>query len=350
MIKNKKVTAVCMIMAMLLLGGCSTKQEEEIMLPKIENYSKNIFETCEVVRGDIVPVLEMNLIGEEYGTKSYFPKFDGMTITAVNVSVGDKVKKGDVLIEFDAGDMEEQLNQYNLQLEQDNILLEHYENLAKIDSANDYSDNIAALKEDIRICNLYIAELNEKLSYFVIKAEGEGTINYMYDMLTSEHDNMIMYSDSGAFAVDTSSLTVDSLLDLISVSYGTGIYTSEVFDDYNFNVGDKFTATYGVGEYPLEVIDVEKSGNKQIIKFKGCDENVNYSNRDKLNINIEKPALKNVVYIAEDYIFNVDDKDYVYVVGEDGYRELREIKIGITADGYVIIESGLEPGEKVTLK
>ena len=47
MIKNKKVTAVCMIMAMLLLGGCSAKQEEEIMLPKIEHYSKNIFETCE---------------------------------------------------------------------------------------------------------------------------------------------------------------------------------------------------------------------------------------------------------------------------------------------------------------
>lgn len=350
MIKKNKVTAVWMIIAMLLLGGCSSKKEDDIVLPQIEHYSKNIFETYEVMQGDIVPVLEMKLIGEEYGTKSYFPKFDGMTITAVNVSVGDKVKKGDVLIEFDAGDMEEQLKQYKLQLEQDNILLEHYENLAKIDSGNDYSDNIAALKEDIRICNLYIAELDEKLSYFVIKAEGEGTVNYMYEMLTSENDNMLVYSDAGAFAVDTSSLTVDSLLDLLSVTYGTGIYTSEIYDDYNFNVGDTFTATYGVGEYPLEVVDVTKTGNKQTIKFKGCDENVNYSNRDKLNINIEKPALKNVVYIDEDYVFDVDDKDYVYVVDEDGYRELREIKIGITADGYVIIESGLEPGEKVTLK
>ena len=60
-------------------------------------------------------------------------------------------------------------------------------------------------------------------------------------------------------------------------------------------------------------------------------------------------AEREAVMIAEKAIGTDQDKRFVLVVGQDNKTAYREVKTGATQDGLVIVESGLEPGERIVV-
>jgi hypothetical protein len=59
--------------------------------------------------------------------------------------------------------------------------------------------------------------------------------------------------------------------------------------------------------------------------------------------------MKDVVYVDSAAINTVDDKCFVYVLDENGYRDAVFVETGDVVDSYTIITAGLNGGEQVTV-
>ncbi|MBQ8167426.1 MAG: hypothetical protein IJZ96_10385, partial [Lachnospiraceae bacterium] len=70
---------------------------------------------------------------------------------------------------------------------------------------------------------------------------------------------------------------------------------------------------------------------------------------EKMTMVLNKPALKDVLYVPEDCVFSVDEATYVYTLDENGFREAVSVTVGQTIEGMTVIETGLNEGEKAVI-
>ena len=141
---------------------------------------------------------------------------------------------------------------------------------------------------------------------------------------------------------------------VVTILYGSDNYTTTTEDDYAFEVGQTFTATFGVGSYEVRLTAIAvlasdtDAGMKRQLTFTLVD-SAKRPSSDSLNLEIEKNVLKNVLYVPEDAIVYVGNDNYVYVLDEDGFRHGIQVQTGATIDGYTVIEDGLKEGDKVVI-
>lgn len=336
-IKKGVACVLCASMVAALLGGCSSKNAESSKPSiHIESYIKVGYDTVTVQSGDISPILNLKLSPDEFETKNYKVSQDDYEVEKVNVSKGDRVKAGDIMVQFKADDIQDTIKEYTEQKAENELLIEHYQKLMQIDGSEDYSDDIASLKEDIQIADTYIKEQNEKMKEYCLIAEKDGTVTYVNEWLgygyASSSDN------------------------LVTVASGSSNYTATTDDDYEFKKGDVYQADYEVASYDMKVIDVsqyeDKATGKQMQKilFEPVDSMAGISEEDVLTMTIHKPVISNVVYVDEKAINEKsEDNYYVFTINDDGFRTAVDVTIGETVDGYTIIKSGLKAGEQVTV-
>lgn len=329
---RKTYKGLMSVLFVLVLTGCGSRERIEKARVTVGEYEKVAYEVVEVERGDITPVLSLKLTADSFQTKSYYSLYDEMEVDSVSVSVGDEIKPGDVLISFKSGNVDAQIDQYQSQVEQNNLLIEHYTKLSQLDSSVDYSEDLKRLEEDTRVAKLYIQELQARLDSYNICAEDYGSVYLLSDML-----------DYGV--VGTSN-------NLITVIYRNNRFTTETTDDYAFEVGQTYVATYGVAEYELILTDIEENGkdvNGNVVRkliFEG-KEGTNFSSRDKLTLTVNKPAIEDVIYVPKNCVFEIDEEYYVYLLDENGFREAVNVEIGDAMDEYMVIQSGLNEGDRV---
>jgi len=307
--------AAVMVLCVGLLSGCAGKTQTDDLVITIPEYEKITYTTEPVVHGDIAPVLDLRLKSEQFERKEYYPDHDEMEVDQVFVHVGDVVQNGDTLVTFSSEDITEERRQYENRVEEDALLIDHYTKLDAINQTDEHQESIEQLKKDQEIAGLYIKDLDARLEAYTIKAEGSA---------------------------------------VVTILYGSDNYTTTTEDDYAFEVGQTFTATFGVGSYEvrLTAIDVLASdtdaGMKRQLTFTLVD-SAKRPSSDSLNLEIEKNVLKNVLYVPEDAIVYVGNDNYVYVLDEDGFRHGVQVQTGATIDGYTVIEDGLKEGDKVVI-
>ncbi len=336
--KNRKATGI-MIAGIMMLSLCACgKNTAKDTAPKInlEPYVKSAYTTATVEQGDIESVLELTLKPDGFQSKKYSVTQSDLEVDKINVNKGDKVKEGDILISFKADEIQETIDEYSEEKAQNEMLIEHYSKLMAIDKTADYSDDIASLREDIQLANLYIEEQNERLKDFQVIAEKDGTVSYVNDYL------QYGFASSGETLVIVNSASAD--------------YTAVTDDDYEFKVGDVYEADFNVASFSLKVKSCEKYLDKatdkemQTIIFEPIDDMTGISETDQLHMTIKKPVIKDVVYVTQDaLVYGTDENYYVYKLNEDGNRRAVEVKTGDRVDGYVIIKEGLKAGEQVTI-
>lgn len=332
-IRKRRMAAV-MVLCVGLLSGCAGKTQTDDLVITIPEYEKITYTTEPVVHGDIAPVLDLRLKSEQFERKEYYPDHDEMEVDQVFVHVGDVVQNGDTLVTFSSEDITEERRQYENRVEEDALLIDHYTKLDAINQTDEHQESIEQLKKDQEIAGLYIKDLDARLEAYTIKAEGSGIVSSLSDML--------VYGT--VYAGDA----------VVTILYGSDNYTTTTEDDYAFEVGQTFTATFGVGSYEvrLTAIDVLASdtdaGMKRQLTFTLVD-SAKRPSSDSLNLEIEKNVLKNVLYVPEDAIVYVGNDNYVYVLDEDGFRHGVQVQTGATIDGYTVIEDGLKEGDKVVI-
>lgn len=332
-IRKRRMAAV-MVLCVGLLSGCAGKTQTDDLVITIPEYEKITYTTEPVVHGDIAPVLDLRLKSEQFERKEYYPDHDEMEVDQVFVHVGDVVQNGDTLVTFSSEDITEERRQYENRVEEDALLIDHYTKLDAINQTDEHQESIEQLKKDQEIAGLYIKDLDARLEAYTIKAEGSGIVSSLSDML----DYGTVYAGDA----------------VVTILYGSYNYTTTTEDDYAFEVGQTFTATFGVGSYEvrLTAIDVLASdtdaGMKRQLTFTLVD-SAKRPSSDSLNLEIEKNVLKNVLYVPEDAIVYVGNDNYVYVLDEDGFRHGVQVQTGATIDGYTVIEDGLKEGDKVVI-
>lgn len=332
-IRKRRMAAV-MVLCVGLLSGCAGKTQTDDLVITIPEYEKITYTTEPVVHGDIAPVLDLRLKSEQFERKEYYPDHDEMEVDQVFVHVGDVVQNGDTLVTFSSEDITEERRQYENRVEEDALLIDHYTKLDAINQTDEHQESIEQLKKDQEIAGLYIKDLDARLEAYTIKAEGSGIVSSLSDML----DYGTVYAGDA----------------VVTILCGSDNYTTTTEDDYAFEVGQTFTATFGVGSYEvrLTAIDVLASdtdaGMKRQLTFTLVD-SAKRPSSDSLNLEIEKNVLKNVLYVPEDAIVYVGNDNYVYVLDEDGFRHGVQVQTGATIDGYTVIEDGLKEGDKVVI-
>lgn len=319
----------------LLLVGCERKQQGRELVITVDGYERITYETAEAVYGDISPVLTLRLNAESFDRSNCYPALDGMEADQILVQKGDAVHAGDVMLTFKAGDLEEQKETYENRLEEDALLIEHYEKLSALQNTDEYQQNIADLKEDQQISNLYIQELQAKIDSYSIKAEADGMVVMVSELLTVG--------------------PVNPNNPVLTVIYGSDNYKAKTADDFDFEIGTTYVATYGVASYEMVLTGIEEAGKDEAgnavreLTFT-LGEGQDKPSSETMNMVIEKPVLKNVLYVPSTAVFTVQDKEYVYVLDENQFRHGVEVKTGSTVDGLTVIEAGLNEGDKVVIE
>lgn len=336
---GKKVVALFLAGAMTAsLAACSGNTDGQIGEAKIniEPYSKTEFNTEKVQSGDIQSSLSLELKPDGYTSKNYSIEQSDYKVQDINVKEGDKVKKGDVMIQFEAKDIQKTIEEYTDQKEQAQLSVDHYTRLAAIDSGQDYSSDIASAKQEIEIANTYIEEQNEQMKAYQVIAEQDGTVTYVNADL-----------QYGYATPKTTLVTVDS---------GSSNYVAETEDSYEFTEGKVYTASFEEAEFDMKLVSCERYTSTatglemQTVTFEPVDDMAGVTEADTLEMIIEKPVVKNVVYVNKKAVFDgADSNKYVYVVDENGYRSAVEVTVGDTVDDYTVIKTGLEAGEQVVI-
>lgn len=144
-IRKRKGTCLAVCIGSGLLTGCASQSAEVVTIERTP-YEKAAYQTVEVQKGD-------------------------------------KVQKGDLLVSFQSDSIERAIADYENQIEQKELLMEHYTNYMQIDGSLDYSTDITMLKEDITVAELYIEEAEDKLAGYQIVAESPGTITAIDEYL-----------------------------------------------------------------------------------------------------------------------------------------------------------------------
>lgn len=321
----KTAAAATVAMTAVLCAGCTGSHAELVTVTR-EPYEKTGYQTVEVRRGDLQPEFTLTLRADGITQISYDAVNSDLQLDTVYVSVGDKVRKGDLLVSFRSDSIQEKIAEYREQCEQMELLADHYTRLMEIDSDPDYSDDIAMLNEDIAIAKLYIEEAQAKLADYQIVAEDAGTISAMDQYLKDGH-----------FVPGKK---------LITQVRGNGRYSAVLPENGTLTVGDIYTAELNAMTYEMRVVEVTE---KEAV-FEPVADMSAVSDADSLTVVVQKPLLSDVVYVEAKAVYEGNAGEFVYLLEEDGYRNAVSVTVGDKVDGYYVITDGLVGGEKVTLE
>ena len=103
----------------------------------------------------------------------------------------------------------------------------------------------------------------------------------------------------------------------------------------------------GRGDYTLVPRDKDSWGEKQYFTILKGDNVEGLEVDDKGDISVVTGRRENALYLPNECIHNAGDKHYVYVVTEEGLRDVVWVTIGLHGDGVTEIVDGLNEGDKV---
>lgn len=332
--KRANIILSCVICSVLFLTGCNGGKQSELTEVPFNEYERAVYNTEVVQKGDIEPVITLFLSAGAVGKIDYRINDPILNLEELNVEVGDTVKKGQVLAKFESEEVEKEVKQYREDYEKKQLMLEHLKNKAAMDkkeNQKDYELQIQRMTDDIALSKIYLDEAEYTLSQRTIVAEADGTISFISKQMLA------------GYGISKTSLIMES--------YGDGFFYADTKDDYEFKIGDVYTAENSMVKLDMMLTEIiEKEDGKRTLNFSLVNPEENDNSGDTFTMNIKKASLKNVVYVSKEAINEIDDNTFVYVVNEKGFREPVFVQVSSYVDDYAIISQGLEGGEEVTVQ
>ena len=329
---KRRFTISYILLCMAFLSGCGQKAYESITeIPRVI-YQKTDYETVQVSKGDMEPVLKLALTRHDTDKINYSVDEEKLELEEVLVDIGDHVKAGQMLITFKSEEIKKNIEKYSGEVIKKQLLLDHYKRMYNVDYEErdeKYSVILQELEDDVNLARLYLDEEQKRYEKCQIVAEEDGTISYISNKILSG--------------------LVEPGENLLTQICGQTRYTANTKDSYDFEVGDTYTAIDGEDEYEMRIVEIIPEGNfSKTIVFEPAEVTIDLSSEAFVQVN--KGKLPNVVYLPTIAIYSKNDVDFVYLVKESGFLEAKIVDIGETIGDYTVIKSGLEGNEEVALK
>ena len=374
---------------LLSLTGCNNSNMDALVDSKENTYNHSTPDTVVVERGDLKPIYDLSLQLAGYEQRSYniseytytrYTEEYNIEVEDVHISVGDVVKKGDVLVSFKSDILDSQKDEKRKQISEDYIKIQHLRNLMELNPAEDRSSEIYSLQQEINVAECYLSDIDDIFDRINIIAETDGTVTGVNSSLLYGH--------------------IEVGKTLITVDKNDGYYTFTTDEDIPLKIGETYTAKSAINEYKLKVIaspedlassndatyddgsdeesddessaedkssskdvsspgdatstDAEASaeaggtGKTKVYYLEPVDSSGRLSK--SLSVSITTGIIKDAVYVNRRAITRTDEGDaYAIRINEDGTRTGLNLDVGRTFGNDVVILSGLEGGESLIL-
>ena len=317
--------AILVIGLFLILGVFKSKKNSNISVKTIKVTKGNV-ESYLSTTGDVVSKNKKEYLGGQAKIKK------------VNVKVGDKVKKGQSLLNFDMSELEN--DRQVAQMEYDNAISQK-KALKSITSSQ-----IEQVENSVRLAELKLESVNDKIN------ESEETIADIDGIVTE-----VNAQAGGISAGQGQPLVVVENVDDLKVAVSLGKY-----DSTKVKKGMKVFVKNDDKKYEAKVDFIAPTAKKTIKEAGGgndttldCEIYLSKNNSKDLRVGFDVDVdillgeSKNVLKIPLESIkTDKYNKSHVYVVEEGKVKE-KPVQLGTQSDMEAEIISGLKSGEKVIL-
>ncbi len=354
----KKTTAL-LLAATVILAGCGKKEEEPLVV--VDSGEDTIdYELVPCVRDDVIltetiPCTYKKNMEQEV----YFP-VSGKYVDKVYVRVGDKVRKGDLLVELSSSDITDQIEDLEYRIARNELLKtyipreqeideqtvwlnylfgsgrseddakrrdENLENIQKrVDSQNQGYD------DTLEFDRLKLQSLKNEYASGRVFASFDGTVKYVADDLEGSTSN-----------VETLVMT------LVDDKEGYFETSNNEYAD-SFKEGGSYDLTVGYGSTRINFVitpqDMDKWEKKMYFAIlDGDSEGLAADASGEIHPVIDQRT--NVLSLPKNCVNRAGDEFYVYVVNDDGFRDVKFVTTGLFGDENVEILGGLQEGDTV---
>lgn len=342
-----------------VLPACSKQKEDELIAVDAADNTIN-YELVPTQRGDVVKTKKLSCVYKKNEEQEVFFPVSGKLVDRVYVREGDSVKKGDLLAELSSGNLSREIERLEYQIKKNTLLSGYADEEQNIDLQVAWLDYLygtgqsSADKErlDKRLENLNkstqskkesyadtlefdkkkLAQLKKEYSESRIYAAFDGTVKFIEDHLEGSTSN-----------IETRVMTI--------VDNEEGYFeTSEVYNPDLFPEGVPVNMTISVGtakgDYAL--LPLDRDNWDKTMKFSvyiGDADNITADTRGE--IKISEASSENVLYVPKRCVYQAGEQYYVYIVNEDGFREVLYVETGLFGDDRVEITGGLNEGDMV---
>ncbi|AJD33092.1 efflux RND transporter periplasmic adaptor subunit [Clostridium sporogenes] len=327
--------AIVIIGLFLALGIFKSKKNSNISVKTIK-ISKGNVESYLSTTGSVVSKNKKEYFGVQGKVKK------------VNVKVGDKIKKGQSLLNFDMPELENARER--AQLQYDNAILQKQELIDQKNSAQNKmnpitSEKIQQAENSVRLAELEIESANNKIN------ENGGNIVSDIDGVVTE-----VNIQDGGISTGSQPLVVVQNIDDLKVFVSLGKY-----DSGKVKKGMKVFVKDDSKKYEAKVDFIAPTAKKATKEVGGnettldCEIYLPKNNAKDLRVGFDVDVdillgeSKNVLKVPLESIkTDKYNKSHVYVVEEGKVKE-KTVQLGTQSDMEAEIISGLKSGEKVIL-
>jgi len=365
-------------------------KEEEVLAPPLKEPEKLVYKTIKVKKGNIEKRINATAyFVSDLQTDLSFT-FRGGRIKSINVKNGDMVKEGDILIELESENLENQILQQQMNLEKQNLntnqtlsnlqraiklaqlqLEDLKKELHKVKTTIENLDKGVTLQDIMPGVNIDDMQDQITRQEFVIEGEKEKyenaktsaeldvkAIELQIENLNIELDKTRLISPvSGKIVWLTSSkageniYTYSNLVRIADVNRLKLKYTGDNLSD--FKMGDSVEVKIDDTDYVGEVVmnpstapfDADDSVKRSVLmNVKSLPQGITLGYPARISLLLEQK--ENVIIIPRDMLHGFMGQKTVYIL-EDGVKKDRSVQTGIENATEVEIIKGLEEGEEL---
>ncbi|WP_298838588.1 efflux RND transporter periplasmic adaptor subunit [Clostridium sp.] len=351
--KKKIIIGVVIVAIIGIIGGLrvSSKNRKEVTTVK----------TSKVVMGDVKMYLSTTATIKSKNEKDYSVSA-ATKISNVKVSVGDKVKKGDIILIYDIADLNNQVQ--SAQINYDNAISQKKDAVNNNDDAKDTIANTADTPSNTATISTAKASVlsDEKIKQLdnAIKST-ETTLDSTKIKLsqnsdiTSDIDGVVTEVNviSGQTGAQGTAIVIQDILNL------KGVVKVGKYDAAKVALGQASTILSNGKSYkakvskiyPTATINTTAAGGDTtlIVELDVLEQ------APQLKVNFDSDAdillkqVMNVVKVpAEAILTNKDGSTYLFVIS-DGKAVQKTVKVGLQSDTDMEILNGVKVGESVIL-
>jgi len=334
-IKPLQIIVICFLF--IFSTGCSLMPEDGAALkPPLIKPAKPNYEIYEVKKGNISTQINgiATFVSSEVVNLSFSES--GVRLRSIQVNLGDRVKKGQIVAELETGDLEARLKVQQLNLEKAQILLEQQ---MQANGSDKYA--IRLKKIDVQSAQIQLDLIHEQLNKAKLVAPIDGVVTYVSDK--QKGDTIGAYQS----IVSISNPTNKNLL--YEASASSDLNRVEVNMNVDIKRGGE-TLTGKVVQNPLSVaLDTERETLDRISKMlviKPDGDQDHFELGDQVDFSITLEHREDVIVIPRAGFHKLFDREYVQVLEGEAMKEIG-VEIGIVSPTEVEIRNGLVEGQKV---
>ncbi len=343
------------------LAGCTAETGQEPLIVLESGDDEATYTLVECTRDDVQETQPLRCVyTKEDEQEVYFP-VSGKLIDKVYVSEGDEVKKGDLLVALAVGNLKADIANLEYRIKRNELQLGYIDEEESLDSQTQYlnfmfltngdedaKSNLNKGLEELKENNDYRRQsINDSLE-FDRKALANLKNEYANSRVYAQFDGKV---STIAENLEGSTSNIEKcIMTIVDNSEGFFVSEDESFTKYfseDSVVSMRVVSGSGKGDYELVPYDMEGWGEKQFFRIFSGENADSLEAGTKGEMTVVTSEHKNVLCLPSNCVRSAGEDSYVYVVNDEGLREVVWVEVGLSGNGKTEIISGLNEGDSV---